>query len=38
MKHMDAEEVKAFEKDKGAGKEEVRRYGSGEGGAEVKEL
>ncbi len=26
--HMDSEEVKYFEKDKGAGKEEVRKYGS----------
>ncbi len=38
MKHMDSPEVKAFEKDKGAGKEEVRRYGSGSGNAPVKEL
>ena len=42
VKHLDSEEVKVFEKDKGAGKEEVRRYGSGkddEGGqAPVKDL
>jgi len=38
MKHMDSPEVKAFEKDKGAGKEEVRRHGSGSGNAPVKEL
>ena len=38
MKHMDSEEVKVFEKDKGAGKEEVRQYGSGKGKAPVKEL
>ena len=30
MKNMDSEEVKLFEKDKGAGKEEVKKYGSGE--------
>jgi hypothetical protein len=35
VKHMDAPELKEFEADKGAGKEEVRRYGTGteEGGA-----
>lgn len=38
MKYMDSPEVKVFEKDKGAGKEEVRKYGSGMGGAPVKEL
>jgi len=29
MKHMDSEEVKYFEKDKGAAKEPVKTYGSG---------
>lgn len=42
VEHLDSDEVKYFEKDKGAGKEEVRRYKSGkaeEGGeAEVKDL
>lgn len=40
MKHMDSPEVKVFEKDRGAGKESVRRYGSGgeEGEAPVKDL
>ena len=38
MKHMDSEEVKFFEKDKGAGKEHVRKYGDGKGEAPVKEL
>lgn len=40
VKHLDSEEVKLFEKDKGAGKEAVRKYGSGkeEGGAPVKDL
>ncbi|KAK4631398.1 hypothetical protein CLAFUW4_03278 [Fulvia fulva] len=30
MKHMDSEEVKYFEKDKRAAKEEVRKYGTGD--------
>jgi hypothetical protein len=30
MKHMDSEEVKYFEKDKGAAKEPVRKYGTGD--------
>jgi hypothetical protein len=30
MKHMDSDEVKYFEKDKGAAKEEVRRRGAGD--------
>lgn len=40
MKHMDSDEVRAFEGDKGAGKEEVRKYGSGgeEGDAPKKDL
>lgn len=41
MKHMDSEEVKLFEADRGAGKEHVRKYGEGtaEGGqAPVKDL
>ena len=40
MKHMDSEEVKYFEKDKGAGKNAVKTYGSGaqEGNAPVKDL
>jgi hypothetical protein len=40
VKVMDADEVKYFEKDKGKGHEEVRRYGSGkeEGQAPVKDL
>jgi len=39
-KHMDSPEVAAFEADKGAGKTEVNRYGSGgkEGNAPVKDL
>ncbi|KAL9073541.1 MAG: hypothetical protein Q9157_004707 [Trypethelium eluteriae] len=39
VKHMDGEEVKAFEADKGAGKEHVRKHGSGEeeGGAPRKD-
>ena len=39
VKHMDSEEVKAFEADKGAGKEPVRKYGSGDakGDAPVKD-
>ncbi|MCJ1274578.1 hypothetical protein MMC21_002374 [Puttea exsequens] len=40
MKYMDSEEVKAFEQDKGAGKEHVKQYGSSahEGNAPVKDL
>ncbi|MCJ1465682.1 hypothetical protein MMC07_004301 [Pseudocyphellaria aurata] len=40
MKHMDSEEVKLFEADKGAGKEDVRRYGEGtaKGDAPVRDL
>lgn len=42
VKHLnsEAENLKHFEKDKGAGKEEVRKYGSGkeEGDAPVKDL
>ena len=40
MQNMDSEEVKLFEKDKGAGKNAVRTYGSGkeDGNAPVKEL
>ncbi|CAF9937876.1 MAG: hypothetical protein HETSPECPRED_000690 [Heterodermia speciosa] len=40
MKHMDSEEVKYFEKDKGAGKNAVKTYGSGgkDGDAPVKDL
>ena len=40
IKHMDSEEVKLFEADKGAGKEHVRKYGSGaaEGQAPTKDL
>ena len=40
VKHMDSEEVKAFEADKGAGKEAVKKYGSGgkDGDAPVKDL
>lgn len=30
VKHMDSEEVKYFEKDKGAAKEPVRKYGAGD--------
>ncbi len=40
VKLMSSPEVKAFEADKGAGKEHVRKYGSGgeAGKAPVKEL
>lgn len=40
MKLMDSPEVKVFEADKGAGKEHVRKYGSGaaEGQAPLKDL
>jgi len=40
MKHMDSPEVKLFEADRVAGKNKVRRYGSGakEGEAPVKDL
>lgn len=38
MKHMDSEEVKLFEADKGAGKEHVRRYGDGTADAPEKDL
>jgi hypothetical protein len=40
MKNMDSDEVKAFESDKDAGKEHVRKYGTGkkEGDAPVKDL
>ena len=40
MKNMDSEEVKMFEMDRNAGKEDVNRHGSGksEGNAPVKEL
>lgn len=40
MKHMDSPEVKEFEADKGAGKEHVRKYGSGaaEGDAPTQDL
>lgn len=37
-KIMSADEVKAFEADKGAGKEEVKRYGSGTGDAPAKDF
>jgi len=37
MKHMDSPEVKEFEADKNAGKEQVRKYGSGTGDAPVKD-
>lgn len=37
-KIMSADEVKAFEADKGAGKEEVKRYGSGTGDAPVQDF
>jgi hypothetical protein len=30
MKYMDSEEVKYFEKDKGAAKEPVKKYGTGD--------
>lgn len=40
MKHMDSEEVKYFEKDKGAAKEPVRQHGAGDesGGAPKKDF
>ena len=40
VKMMDSPEIKVFEADKGAGKEAVRKYGSGaaEGNAPTKEL
>ena len=40
VKKLDVEEIKEFEADKGAGKEEVRKYGSGakDGDAPVKDL
>ena len=40
MKHMDSEEVKVFEADRGAAKEHVRTYGSGakDGDAPVKDF
>lgn len=38
VKIMSSNEVKHFEKDKGATKEEVRKYGSSEGEAPVKDL
>ena len=38
MKHMDSKEVEAFVADKGAGKEEVRRYGDGEGSTQKKDF
>lgn len=40
MKHMDSDEVKEFEADKGAAKEAVGKYGSGakEGDAPVQNL
>lgn len=40
VKHMDSEEVKYFEKDKGSAKEPVRRYGAGDksGDAPVKDM
>lgn len=37
-KHMSMDEVKVFECDKDAGKEPVRKYGSGTGEAPVKDL
>ena len=37
-KNMDHEAVKAFEADKGAGKEEVHRHGSGTGNAQKKDF
>ena len=36
-KHMDSKEVEAFAADKNAGKEHVRKYGSGTGDAPVKD-
>ena len=40
VKHMDSEEVKVFEADKGAGKLEPKKYGSGKekGDAPVQDL
>ncbi|KAF2716211.1 hypothetical protein K431DRAFT_279388 [Polychaeton citri CBS 116435] len=38
MKHMDSKEVEYFEKDKKAAKEEVRKYGTGEGDAPKKDF
>jgi hypothetical protein len=38
MKNMDSEEVKQFEADKGAGKEPVKKYGSGTGDAPLKDF
>jgi hypothetical protein len=37
-KHMDSKEVAAFEADKNAGKEHVRKYGDGKGEASQKNL
>jgi hypothetical protein len=37
-KHMDSKEVTAFEADKDAGKEYVRKYGDGKGEAPEKNL
>ena len=37
-KNMDSEEVEAFVGDKGAGKEEVRKYGSGTAEAPIKDF
>ena len=37
-KHMDSPEVEQFAADKGAGKEHVRKYGSGTGEAPEKNL
>jgi hypothetical protein len=37
-KHMDSKEVAAFEADKNAGKEHVRKYGDGKGDAPEKNL
>jgi hypothetical protein len=37
-KHMDSKEVAAFEADKDAGKEHVRKYGDGKGDAPEKNL
>lgn len=38
VKHLDSEELKHFEKDKGAEKEAVRTYGSGKQDAPEKDL
>jgi len=38
VKHMDSPEVEVFKADQGAGKEEVRKYGDGEGQAEKKDF